>query len=510
IFDNPARREDVFTIVNENIDHRIFLNSPYTDINNTNDSSLINCFYDNTHKISSVAGVESYTQSIYFGNEDDNDVFLYWDYWDSFEGSITDILLSDAFECVSTMSSYGYDEGYYEQYRSFIDCESSYRKFVVENYTDYPDIIDEIFPQSLDCEKVLSSLLDRFSTEYISTNPVEDYYSYVVNGVREYLHENAEYTLTPGKAPYGEDFVEYFLNQNHKGYCVHFATAGALMLRKAGIPARYVEGYYVSGSELQSQYGEEYTNVTDSRAHAWVEVYYPLKGWQVVEFTPSYGEYGEVPDENDDWEDLEESDTASENDTESEIPTDSETQTENDDTDTQSGDSENDTESNTLQADLISDSDNSIANDVFSNSGYASNIITVLCCVVGVVLLWLLARVIYRKILLKIFERKERRKGAAALYKYALRLLSFGGFFVEQNESEQTFARRVTRQCEFLSDKSFIKFTENALKSRFGREVPSRKNIAEMIKFTDKLSNDIYTNSRRAKKMIMKYFLFLH
>ena len=79
----------------------------------------------------------------------------------------------------------------------------------------------------------------------------------------------------------GEDFVSHFLRQG-RGYCVHFATAGALLLRLQGIPARYVSGYAVS---LDSQGRGE---VLDSDAHAWVEVYIGGCGWYPVEMTPGY------------------------------------------------------------------------------------------------------------------------------------------------------------------------------------------------------------------------------
>lgn len=79
----------------------------------------------------------------------------------------------------------------------------------------------------------------------------------------------------------GEDFVTHFL-QEKRGYCIHFATAGALLLRVQGIPARYVTGYVAN---LNSQ---GVGSVRDSDAHAWVEVYVDGYGWHPVEMTPGY------------------------------------------------------------------------------------------------------------------------------------------------------------------------------------------------------------------------------
>lgn len=79
----------------------------------------------------------------------------------------------------------------------------------------------------------------------------------------------------------GEDFVTHFLREG-RGYCVHFATAGAMLLRHQGIPARYVTGYTV---QLDSQ---GWGDVLDSDAHAWVEIYLDGYGWYPVEMTPGY------------------------------------------------------------------------------------------------------------------------------------------------------------------------------------------------------------------------------
>ena len=84
----------------------------------------------------------------------------------------------------------------------------------------------------------------------------------------------------------GEDFVDHFLTEG-RGYCVHFATAGTLLLRLQGIPARYVSGY---AAQLD-QRGRG--DVQDSDAHAWVEVYIDGCGWYPVEMTPGYSGVGD-------------------------------------------------------------------------------------------------------------------------------------------------------------------------------------------------------------------------
>lgn len=102
------------------------------------------------------------------------------------------------------------------------------------------------------------------------------------------LDSLASYDLNTPAMEEGEDFACHFL-QEGRGYCVHFATAGALLLRMQGIPARYVSGYTVWLD------GQGRGEVMDSDAHAWVEVYVDGCGWYPVEMTPGYsGGAGDV------------------------------------------------------------------------------------------------------------------------------------------------------------------------------------------------------------------------
>lgn len=140
----------------------------------------------------------------------------------------------------------------------------------------------------------------------------------IVEMVRDYFADNIPYTLNPGSTPRREDFINYFLTKNRKGYCAHFASAATLLFRQMGIPARYVEGYafsletaLASDENLTKKYGNYYwgyssigrstvldVEVTDAMAHAWVEIYIEDFGWKVVEVTPGSAE---ETDEDDFW-----------------------------------------------------------------------------------------------------------------------------------------------------------------------------------------------------------------
>ena len=84
------------------------------------------------------------------------------------------------------------------------------------------------------------------------------------------------------------DAVEYFLTVSKKGYCIHFAAAGTLLLRKMGVPARYCSGYIVKPGDWSAAEEGYEASVPDSNAHAWVEIYLEKVGWIPVEMTPGY------------------------------------------------------------------------------------------------------------------------------------------------------------------------------------------------------------------------------
>ena len=110
------------------------------------------------------------------------------------------------------------------------------------------------------------------------------------------LSERAVYNTDPGATPAGEDFVEYFLLENHKGFCVHFATAATLMYRYCGYTARYAEGYAVPASAFHRNNSGGYSaQITGSMGHAWCQVYEEQTGeWMDMEHTPPAPEGADI------------------------------------------------------------------------------------------------------------------------------------------------------------------------------------------------------------------------
>jgi transglutaminase-like putative cysteine protease len=87
------------------------------------------------------------------------------------------------------------------------------------------------------------------------------------------------YTLEPPPLP--KDPVDQFLFETRRGFCEHFASSFAVMMRAAGVPTRVVTGYL--GGEINPVDG--YLVVRQSEAHAWNEIWTPDEGWVRVDPT---------------------------------------------------------------------------------------------------------------------------------------------------------------------------------------------------------------------------------
>ena len=107
-------------------------------------------------------------------------------------------------------------------------------------------------------------------------------YYHKAQEIGDYVKNSASYDLvTPTMPATSQDFAQWFLQDSDTGYCVHFASAATVLLKAAGIPARYVTGYRV-----QVENGTM-TAVLQKNSHAWVEYWLPGYGWTILEPTPA-------------------------------------------------------------------------------------------------------------------------------------------------------------------------------------------------------------------------------
>ena len=105
-----------------------------------------------------------------------------------------------------------------------------------------------------------------------------------VMALTNFLQKNYQYSLQLGHVPGGRDPVDWFLFDAKVGYCEQFATAETLMLRSLGIPARLATGY--STGDYDPVLNQAVVRERD--AHAWVEVYFPSRGWVPVDPSPGF------------------------------------------------------------------------------------------------------------------------------------------------------------------------------------------------------------------------------
>ena len=159
---------------------------------------------------------------------------------------------------------------------AYLTSENAYRDFVYSCYLEVPEEAYQAIAQVL-------AGLDLPEEGRVSFQDAQ-----LV--VRAYLSSVVTYNEQPAAIPGGEDFVSGFLLDTKEGYSVHYATAAALMFRYLGIPARYVEGWYIPAEAAEGLSPGEAVEIDQSFAHAWVEIYRDGVGFVPFEITPPYTE----------------------------------------------------------------------------------------------------------------------------------------------------------------------------------------------------------------------------
>jgi transglutaminase-like putative cysteine protease len=140
-----------------------------------------------------------------------------------------------------------------------------YPSAVLEDYLQLPPD----FPESV--RELSANLTANATTPYEKVLEIKDYLSRI------------PYDTDIKTAPRGTDSVAYFLFTQKAGFCVHFASAMAVMLRSVGVPTRLSIGYLPG--DPGSEKGEYI--LRDRYYHAWAQVYFPGYGWIDIEATPS-------------------------------------------------------------------------------------------------------------------------------------------------------------------------------------------------------------------------------
>lgn len=103
----------------------------------------------------------------------------------------------------------------------------------------------------------------------------------IIQNTLNLFGESFFYSLRPPLL--GRHSVDEFLFSTQTGFCEHFSSSFAFLMRAAGIPTRVVVGY--QGGEW-NEWGK-YWRIRQSNAHAWNEVWLDEEGWVRIDPTGS-------------------------------------------------------------------------------------------------------------------------------------------------------------------------------------------------------------------------------
>lgn len=354
---------------------------------------------------------------------------------------------------------------------NYLNMLIDYDKFVNENYTQLP-------------ENTKSFLQKFIKDKNINTSSMDNTIIGVMNllvGSNEY-----KYTLSPGKTPDGEDFVEYFLTKNKKGYCRHFASSAVLLLRAAGIPARYAEGFKFNTAKLTNIGSIE---MLDSDAHAWVEVYYSGTGWRALDFTPSDSLSSESSIESSSYSSSSDSSTES-----------SESMVE----------SSNEEHSESLPSDTSSEQ---TSTSTQSNSNSTPVIVYILfvpmCVAIVFATLWInrFIRVKKRK---KKFSDKNKNKALLAIYSYIVQLLLYKVQTDESNSIYDNIKQLIEKENTSQEKKNWYElFCKEiypiAEKAKFSGKPISSEELSLFLKYSQEIRNTIMNSLNCFQRFVAKY-----
>ncbi len=162
------------------------------------------------------------------------------------------------------------------------EWEEWYSNFVATEYIQVPeyltDAVDDVLVEIDQMSNSISSNISGINGMRISC----------AYDVIMWMQMNTSYSLTPPELPGGVDPIVYFLKDSRQGYCMHYASAATMLLRRMGVPARYVSGYVVASTNFEATETAYELEVMDNMAHAWVEIYLDGIGWVPVEATQGY------------------------------------------------------------------------------------------------------------------------------------------------------------------------------------------------------------------------------
>ncbi|MAQ15319.1 MAG: hypothetical protein CMN30_11065 [Sandaracinus sp.] len=155
---------------------------------------------------------------------------------------------------------------------SMIGARAGAKDWGPEEWTHYTE-----GPEDPRYAALAQRILDEKLPDYLRGDPAAQ-----VAAVTSWLAEQGTYSLRSRHAD-ADDPTADFLFGDVTGYCVHFAHAGAYLLRSLGLPARVATGYAVDEAQRA---GGSALLISGETSHAWPEVRIEGFGWVVADISP--------------------------------------------------------------------------------------------------------------------------------------------------------------------------------------------------------------------------------
>ncbi|MCC8111439.1 MAG: transglutaminase-like domain-containing protein [Ruminococcus sp.] len=384
-----------------------------------------------------------------------------------------------------------------------------YRDYSNDAYTEQPDVdeLQEVY------DALPTSILEKANPS-TAEEQVE-----LLCEIRNWLAEETKYTTSPGKTPDTRDFVSFFVLENQKGYCVHYASAGTLLARYLGIPARYCEGFLITDDQYDEAEETEYgytLSLTDRQSHAWTEIYIDGYGWIPFEMTPGYYDTeatameslfsdGETAQEESETEELEEEQAESADSEETTQPAQtSETDNPDEADQTEISDPDATTTAVTSTNDKAEKEQESFVFPTWLK--WTISIILILAALVGIY-------VLLHKLILKRRQRvmqdlRDPKRAIMTSYHYLLRLLRFCGI-PYHGSLLLDYQKQVASYLEEqeLPMQAVLEVISITLAFDMGNHVPSPQRQAHAAVELHRLSKAIYGTRKLPMRILMKLMM---
>ena len=334
--------------------------------------------------------------------------------------------------------------------------------------------------------------------------------------IADWLRGNMRYKLEVDYPTRGRDFVSQFVLEGKEGYCSYFASAMAVMGRIAGLPTRYVEGYYARPG------GDGAVTLTGMDAHAWAEVYFEGLGW--IPFDPTNGgpgtggsgaagesEYGYGADSPEDQPNATVSplddpnnpadgvaDGAGLNDNAGQAPTPSPDPAEN-----PFDEPERDPDDAPDASEFPPDNPDEPESAPHSGgAAWAVLIVLLILLLIALLVWWVRRRLRLSDPVLLCRGTRRASQGAMIVYRASLTLLSHMGQYPQTGESPEGFARRVAAE---LDNPDYERFAHAVTLGRYGGRPIKRDDVEAGLRACERFEKGM-SRMERARYTLTRVF----